>query len=216
MWLGWKLLVTKCSPHILHIFMRFESTIWDIDVNLAGSGITYLETTILVLDITLVHYLGNQITQIRDFWSTLRSTLSAETDRASSLCLGGIMSGWQNVLLSKCLGARLSWSHNVWVSKRGVSKCPGVKMLGAEMSENHNWDRDATFSNGPSVSNMFKTKSYEQNQSIGVRFFWGGPPPPPPSTPKPIGAKIWPNPSLSLEPKCVSLWRSCVMRLFLK
>ena len=91
MWLGWKLLVTKCSPHILHIFMRFESTIWDIDVNLAGSGITNLETTILVLDITLVHYLGNQITQIRDFWSTLRSTLSAETDRASSLCAGALV-----------------------------------------------------------------------------------------------------------------------------
>ena len=46
------------------------------------------------------------------------------------------MSGWQNVLVSKCLGARISCSHNVWVSKRGVSKCPGVKMSGAEMSEN--------------------------------------------------------------------------------
>ena len=46
------------------------------------------------------------------------------------------MSGWQNVLVSKCLGARISCSHNVWVSKRGVSKCPGVEMSGAEMSEN--------------------------------------------------------------------------------
>ena len=55
---------------------------------------------------------------------------------AVAQCLGGIMSGWQNVLVSKCLGARISCSHNVWVSKRGVSKCPGVKMSGAEMSEN--------------------------------------------------------------------------------
>ena len=59
---------------------------------------------------------------------------------AVAQCLGGIMSGWQNVLLSKCLGAKISCSHNVWVSKRGVSKCPGVKMLGAEMSENHYFD----------------------------------------------------------------------------
>ena len=56
---------------------------------------------------------------------------------AVAQCLGGIMSGWQNVLVSKCLGARISCSHNVWVSKRGVSKCPGVEMSGAEMSENH-------------------------------------------------------------------------------
>ena len=55
---------------------------------------------------------------------------------AVAQCLGGIMSGWQNVLVSKCLGARISCSHNVWVSKRGVSKCPGVEMSGAEMSEN--------------------------------------------------------------------------------
>ena len=46
---------------------------------------------------------------------------------AVAQCLGGIMSGWQNVLVSKCLGARISCSHNVWVWKRGVSKCPGVK-----------------------------------------------------------------------------------------
>ena len=46
------------------------------------------------------------------------------------------MSGWQNVLLSKCLGAKISCSHNFWVSKRGVSKCPGVEMLDAKMSEN--------------------------------------------------------------------------------
>ena len=26
--------------------------------------------------------------------------------------------------------------QNVWVSKSGVSKCPGVEMSGAEMSEN--------------------------------------------------------------------------------
>ena len=57
---------------------------------------------------------------------------------AVAQCLGGIMSGWQNVLVSKCLGARISCSHNVWVSKRGVSKCPGVEMSGAEMSENPN------------------------------------------------------------------------------
>ena len=56
---------------------------------------------------------------------------------AVAQCLGGILSGWQNVLLLKSLGAKISCSHNVWVSKRGVSKCPGVKMLGAEMSENH-------------------------------------------------------------------------------
>ena len=55
---------------------------------------------------------------------------------AVAQCLGGIMSGWQNVLLSKCLGAKISCSHNVWVSKRGVSKCPGVKMSGAKMSQN--------------------------------------------------------------------------------
>ena len=47
------------------------------------------------------------------------------------------MSGWLIVLVSKCLGARISCSHNVCVSKRGVSKCPGVEMSGAEMSENH-------------------------------------------------------------------------------
>ena len=46
------------------------------------------------------------------------------------------MSGWKNLSVSKCLGARISCSHNVWVSKRGVSKCPGVEMSGAEMSEN--------------------------------------------------------------------------------
>ena len=44
---------------------------------------------------------------------------------AVAQCLGGIMSGCQ-----------ISCSHNVWVSKRGLSKCPGVKMSGAEMSEN--------------------------------------------------------------------------------
>ena len=41
------------------------------------------------------------------------------------LIWGSTMSGWQNVLLSKCLGV-----------KKGVSKCPGVEMTGAEMSEN--------------------------------------------------------------------------------
>ena len=53
-------------------------------------------------------------------------------------CLGGIMSRWQNAFLSKCLVVKISCSHNVWVSKRGVSKCPGVKMLGAKMSDNPN------------------------------------------------------------------------------
>ena len=51
-------------------------------------------------------------------------------------CLGGTMSGWQNVRVSKCPGAKISCSHNVWVSKRRVSKGPGVEMSGAERSEN--------------------------------------------------------------------------------
>ena len=45
---------------------------------------------------------------------------------AVSQCLGVIMSGWQNVLLSKCLGAQISC--HLWVSKRGLSKCPGADM----------------------------------------------------------------------------------------
>ena len=57
------------------------------------------------------------------------------------------MSGCQNVLLSKCLGAKISCSQNVWVSKRGVSKCPGVEMSGAKMLEDHpkGVDRDFFF-----------------------------------------------------------------------
>ena len=55
---------------------------------------------------------------------------------AVAQCLGGLMSGWQNVLLSKYLVVKISCSHNVWVSRKGVSKGPGVKMLGANMSEN--------------------------------------------------------------------------------
>ena len=43
------------------------------------------------------------------------------------LIWGGTMSGWQNVLLSKCLG----------VKKLGV-KYSGVKISGEEMSENPN------------------------------------------------------------------------------
>ena len=66
---------------------------------------------------------------------------------AVAQCLGGIMSGWQNVSVSKCLGARISCSHNVWVSTRGVSKCPCVEMSGAEMSENPKkyWYLKSTF-----------------------------------------------------------------------
>ena len=45
---------------------------------------------------------------------------------AVTQCLGGTMSGRQNVFLSKCKGV-----------KKVVSKCPGVKRSCAEMSENH-------------------------------------------------------------------------------
>ena len=55
---------------------------------------------------------------------------------AVAQCLAGIMCGWQNVRVSKCPGAKIFCSHSVWVSKRGVSKGPGVEMSGAEMSEN--------------------------------------------------------------------------------
>ena len=40
--------------------------------------------------------------------------------------LDGTMSGWKNILLSKCLGVT-----------KGVSKFLGVKISDAEMSENH-------------------------------------------------------------------------------
>ena len=52
---------------------------------MAGSGFLNLPTTIFVLDITLALYLGNYITQTRDFRPTSRSIISAENDRAPPL-----------------------------------------------------------------------------------------------------------------------------------
>ena len=51
---------------------------------------------------------------------------------AVAQCLGGILSGWQNVLLSKCMGVKIACSHNVWVSKRGVTKFLCVEIWGAK------------------------------------------------------------------------------------
>ena len=72
------------------------------------------------------------MSRVQKFWVSKCVDLYAVAQ-----CLGGNMSGWQNVLSWECLGVEISCSHNVWMSKRGVSKCPGVEMLGAEMSENH-------------------------------------------------------------------------------
>ena len=54
---------------------------------------------------------------------------------------------WHNVWVAECLGGKMSWCQNVSVpeylvvimsgcQKGGLSKCPGVEMSGAEMSEN--------------------------------------------------------------------------------
>ena len=72
-------------------------------------------------------------------------------------CLGGILPGCQNVLLSKRLGVKISCIHNVRVSKRMVSKCPGVKMSGTKMSGNHNRN---------SKTGGSKVKNHECKKSI--------------------------------------------------
>ena len=60
-------------------------------------------------------------------------------------CLGSKMSGcqnvlscmqWHNVWVVQCLGGKMSCCQNVWMSKSVASKCPVVKMSGAEMSQN--------------------------------------------------------------------------------
>ena len=79
-----------------------------------------------------------------------------------------MLSGWQNVSVTQCLGVKMSVHQNVKVSNVGVSKCLVFKMSGVKMSENPYQYLTVPFTTIQYLPETDSTKPYHKDKYLAA------------------------------------------------